>query len=285
MVAFASSLDQAGPMAQTAKDCGILLQAMAGFDNNDSTSCNTTVPNYLANLENNLAGKTIGCPKQFFNEDLDPGIHKVVNQALDEYKKLGCKIKTIDLPNSYLAIPVYYIIAPAECSSNLSRYDGVRFGYRYPDAKNLEELYKKSRSLSFGTEVKRRILIGTYVLSSGYYDAYYIKAQKARRLIADDFNQAFKEVDVIMAPTTPEVAFKFGEKSQDPVKMYLSDIYTASINLAGLPAISIPVGFNNNLPVGMQVIGNCWQEDKILNYAHKYQQVTNWHQQMPTDFN
>ena len=283
MVAFASSLDQAGPMAKTAKDCAMLLQHMAGVDPKDSTSTDLKVPNYLEKINNDLSGIKIGCPKQFFDNNLNSSIAELINNAITQYQKLGCIIKTIDLPNANLAIPAYYIIAPAECSSNLSRYDGVRFGYRYEQATNLDELYKKSRSIGFGTEVKRRILIGTYVLSSGYYDAYYIKAQKARRLIANDFKAAFKDVDVIIAPTAPETAFGFGEKSADPVKMYLSDIYTCNVNLAGLPAISIPVGFSNKLPVGMQVIGNYWQEDLILNCAHKYQQVTNWHSEIPPE--
>ncbi len=283
MVAFASSLDQAGPMAKTAKDCAMLLQHMAGIDPKDSTSTDLKVPDYLEKINNDLSGIKIGCPKQFFDNNLNSSIAELINNAITQYQKLGCTIKTIDLPNANLAIPAYYIIAPAECSSNLSRYDGVRFGYRYEQATNLDELYKKSRSIGFGTEVKRRILIGTYVLSSGYYDAYYIKAQKARRLIANDFKAAFKDVDVIIAPTAPETAFGFGEKSADPVKMYLSDIYTCNVNLAGLPAISIPVGFSNKLPVGMQVIGNYWQEDLILNCAHKYQQVTNWHSEIPPE--
>lgn len=281
MVAFASSLDQAGPMAITAKDCAILLQAMAGFDPNDSTCSNTTVPNYLSNIDNKLTNIKIGYPKKFFDNNLDPKIASLINDAIEQYKKLGCIIKEIDLPYMELAIPAYYIIAPAECSSNLARYDGIRFGYRYPDPKNLDDLYKKSRTLGFGDEVKRRILMGTYVLSSGYYDAYYIKAQKARRLIANSFKDAFKEIDLIIAPTTPETAFDIGSKAHNPIKMYLSDLYTCSINLAGLPAISIPIGFNNELPVGMQLIGNYWQESKILHASHKYQQQTNWHQQMP----
>ena len=283
MIAFASSLDQAGPMAKTAKDCAILLQHMAGLDLKDSTSTNNEVPNYLQHIDNDLSGIKIGYPKQFFSNNLNPAIAELVEQAINQYKKLGCTIKPIDLPHANLAIPAYYIIAPAECSSNLSRYDGVRYGYRYEKASNLDDLYKKSRSIGFGEEVKRRILIGTYVLSAGYYDAYYIKAQKARRLIADDFKAAFKDVDIIVAPTAPETAFGLGEKSADPVKMYLSDIYTCSINLAGLPAISIPVGFVNKLPIGMQLIGNYWQEATILNCAHKYQQNTDWHTKMPPE--
>lgn len=281
MIAFASSLDQAGPMAKTAKDCALLLQYMAGFDEKDSTSIDIEVPDYTKNIENSLSGLKIGYPKQFFDESLDPQIAKLINNAIEEYKKLGCIIKPIDLPNAKLAIPTYYIIAPAECSSNLARYDGVRFGYRYRNPNNLDELYKKSRGIGFGKEVKRRILIGTYVLSSGYYDAFYLKAQKVRHLIADDFINAFKDVDVILTPTTPELAFGFGEKSTDPVKMYLSDLYSCNVNLAGLPAISIPAGFVNKLPVGLQLIGNYWQESLILNCAHKYQQVTDWHKKIP----
>lgn len=281
LIAFASSLDQAGPMAKTAKDCALLLQYMAGFDAKDSTSIDIEVPNYTQNIDNNLAGLKIGYPQQFFDDSLDPQIAKLIHKAIEEYKKLGCIIKPINLPNAKLAIPTYYIVAPAECSSNLARYDGIRFGYRYNNPTNLDDLYKKSRGIGFGKEVKRRILIGTYVLSSGYYDAYYLKAQKIRHLIANDFSEAFKEVDLILTPTTPEIAFGFGEKSTDPVKMYLSDLYSCNVNLAGLPAISIPVGFTNKLPVGMQLIGNYWQESLILNCAHKYQQITDWHNKIP----
>lgn len=281
LIAFASSLDQAGPMAKTAKDCALLLQYMAGFDAKDSTSIDIDVPNYTQNIDNKLAGLKIGYPQQFFDDSLDPQIAKLIHKAIEEYKKLGCIIKPINLPNAKLAIPTYYIVAPAECSSNLARYDGIRFGYRYNNPTNLDDLYKKSRGIGFGKEVKRRILIGTYVLSSGYYDAYYLKAQKIRHLIANDFSEAFKEVDLILTPTTPEIAFGFGEKSTDPVKMYLSDLYSCNVNLAGLPAISIPVGFTNKLPVGMQLIGNYWQESLILNCAHKYQQITDWHNKIP----
>jgi aspartyl-tRNA(Asn)/glutamyl-tRNA(Gln) amidotransferase subunit A len=268
-------------MAKTAKDCALLLQYMAGFDAKDSTSIDIEVPNYTQNIDNNLAGLKIGYPQQFFDDSLDPQIAKLIHKAIEEYKKLGCIIKPINLPNAKLAIPTYYIVAPAECSSNLARYDGIRFGYRYNNPTNLDDLYKKSRGIGFGKEVKRRILIGTYVLSSGYYDAYYLKAQKIRHLIANDFSEAFKEVDLILTPTTPEIAFGFGEKSTDPVKMYLSDLYSCNVNLAGLPAISIPVGFTNKLPVGMQLIGNYWQESLILNCAHKYQQITDWHTKTP----
>ena len=281
MVAFASSLDQAGPIAKTAKDCALLLQHLAGFDPKDSTSTDLTVPDYTKAIDNNINGLKIGCPKQFFDDTLDPKIAELINKAIEQYQKLGCTIKTIDLPTAKLSIPTYYIIAPAECSSNLARYDGVRFGYRCDNPTNLDDLYKRSRGIGFGKEVKRRILIGTYVLSAGYYDAYYLKAQKIRHLMANDFKNAFKDVDLILTPTTPEVAFGFGEKSTDPVKMYLSDLYACGVNLAGLPAISIPAGFVNSLPVGMQLIGNYWQEALILNCAHKYQQVTDWHTKIP----
>lgn len=282
MIAFASSLDQAGPIAKTAKDCAILLQYMAGFDQKDSTSVDLAVPDYVNNIDNNISSLKIGCPKQFFeDEHLDPKIKELINQAVAEYKKLGCTIKFIDLPNANLSIPTYYVIAPAECSSNLARYDGVRFGYRCDNPKNLDDLYKRSRALGFGEEVKRRILTGTYVLSAGYYDAYYVKAQQVRHLISNDFKEAFKEVDLILTPTSPEIAFGFGEKSLDPIKMYLSDLYNCGVNLAGLPAMSIPAGFVNNLPVGLQLIGNYWQESLILNCAHKYQQITDWHTKIP----
>lgn len=281
MIAFASSLDQAGPMAKTAKDCALLLQYMAGFDPKDSTSAELEVPDYIKTINVNIAGLKIGCPRQFFDDNLDPKIATLINQAIKEYESLGCIIKTIDLPKVKLAMPTYYIIAPAECSSNLARYDGVRFGYRCDNPINLDDLYKRSRSIGFGEEVKRRILIGTYVLSAGYYDAYYLKAQKVRKLIADDFKTAFKEVDLILTPTAPEVAFGFGEKSADPIKMYLSDLFSCPVNLAGLPAISIPIGFSDKLPVGLQLIGNYWQEGLILNCAHKYQQKTDWHKKIP----
>lgn len=282
MVAFASSLDQAGPMAQTAEDCALLLQAMAGLDHKDSTSVAQPVPNYSTTLNQSLAGLKIGLPKEFFGEGLDPEIAIKTQEALQILERLGAKLQEISLPNTALAIPVYYIIAPAECSSNLSRFDGVRFGYRCEQPKNLEDLYKRSRGEGFGPEVQRRILIGTYVLSSGYYDAYYLKAQQVRQLIANDYKEAFKSVDVILGPTTPTPAFKFGEKSQDPVSMYLCDIYTISTNLAGLPGLSMPAGFVNHLPIGVQLIGNYFEEAKLLNVAHRYQQITDWHKKVPT---
>ena len=281
MIAFASSLDHGGMLAQTAHDCALLLQYMAGFDAKDSTSIDEPVPDYCASLNDSIKGLTIGLPQEFFNQQLDPKMAAVIEATIAQIEKLGAKTKPISLPNIHLSIPAYYVIAPAECSSNLARYDGVRFGHRASNPKDLEDLYKRSRSEGFGNEVKRRIMIGTYVLSAGYYDAYYLKAQKIRRIIANDFKQAFKEVDIILGPTTPEPAFKIGAKAADPISMYLSDIYTSGVNLAGLPAMSIPAGFVNNLPVGVQLISNYFTEAKLLNVAHQYQQATNWHQQIP----
>jgi len=284
MIAFASSLDQAGTMTQTAEDSAMMLNIMAGFDERDSTSLDKPVPDYTANLKDDLKGLQIGLPKEYFAEGLDNGVAKTVEAAIEEYKKLGAEIVEISLPNSGLSVPAYYVVAPAECSSNLSRFDGVRFGYRCEDPRDLEDLYKRSRGEGFGPEVKRRIMVGTYALSAGYYDAYYLKAQKIRRLISEDFKQAFTKVDVIMAPTTPTVAFNIGEKLDDPITMYLSDINTIAVNLAGLPGMSIPAGFSQNLPVGLQIIGNYFDESRLLNVAHKYQQITDWHTQMPESF-
>ncbi len=284
MIAFASSLDQGGPMARSAEDAAILLQTMAGFDKKDSTSVDRAVPNYSAGLNNSLEGLKIGLPKEFFSEDLNSDISATIETAVNEYRKMGAEIKEVSLPNMKLAIPAYYVIASAECSANLSRFDGVRFGYRCDNPANLDDLYTRSRGEAFGAEVKRRILMGTYALSAGYYDAYYIKAQKVRRLISDDFNKALSEVDVLMGPVSPSTAFTQGEKTGDPIEMYLADIYTIAINLAGLPAMSIPAGFVDNKPVGLQVIGNYFTEDRLLNIAHQYQQVTNWHQQTPKGF-
>lgn len=284
MIAFASSLDQGGPMTKTAEDAAIALNTMAGFDPHDSTSIDESVPDYTATLNNSIKGKTIGLPKEYFGEGLDPEVGKAVDAAIKELEKLGVSFKEITLPNTHLSVPAYYVIAPAECSSNLARYDGVRYGYQCQDPQNLEDLYKRSRSEGFGPEVKRRIMVGTYALSAGYYDAYYLKAQKVRRLIRNDFKEAFKDVDAIICPTAPTAAFKHGEKGKDPISMYLSDIYTIAVNLAGLPGISIPVGFNNKLPVGMQIIGNLFEEAAILNIAHQYQMTTDWHKQMPEGF-
>ncbi|MES2354685.1 MAG: Asp-tRNA(Asn)/Glu-tRNA(Gln) amidotransferase subunit GatA [Pseudomonadota bacterium] len=282
MIAFASSLDQAGPMAKSAEDLGLLLNVMAGFDERDSTSLDRPQEDYTRDLEKPLAGLRIGLPKEYFADGLDPEVRSVVDAAIDEYRRLGAQVKEIGLPNTRLGIPIYYVIAPAEASSNLSRFDGVRYGYRTPDYTDLANMYEKTRAEGFGTEVKRRILIGTYVLSHGYYDAYYLQAQKLRRLIARDFQAAFDEVDVVMGPTTPTTAFNFGTKSTDPVQMYLNDVYSVAANLAGLPGMSIPVGFDSKgRTVGLQIVGNYFAEAKMLNVAHQYQKVTDWHSQMP----
>jgi len=284
MIAYASSLDQGGPMAQTAEDAALMLQAMAGFDPKDSTSVDCAVPDYSADLNNSLAGLKIGLPKEFFDEALNSEMAATIEAAINEYKKMGAEIIEVSMPNLKLAIPAYYVIAPAECSANLSRLDGVRYGHRCENPVDLNDLYIRSRGEAFGTEVKRRILVGTYALSEGYYDAYYIKAQKIRRLISDDFNKALEQVDVIMGPVSPTPAFGIGEKTDDPIEMYLADIYTIAINLAGLPAMSVPAGFIDNKPVGLQIIGNYFDEAKLLNVAHQYQQVTDWHQQTPKGF-
>jgi len=284
MIAFASSLDQAGPIAHSAEDCAVLLQVMAGFDNKDSTSVNKPVPDYRTTLNDSIKGLRIGMPTEYFAEGLDGDVAKVIDAALRDYQKLGAELVEISLPNSHLAVPAYYVIAPAECSSNLSRFDGVRFGYRCAEPKDLADLYQRSRGEGFGEEVKRRIMIGTYALSAGYYDAYYLKAQKVRRLISDDFKRAFEKVDVIMGPTAPTVAFKLGERNADPITMYLCDIYTIAVNLAGLPGMSIPAGLSQQLPVGLQLIGNYFGEAKLLNIAHQYQQATDWHKQIPKGF-
>jgi aspartyl-tRNA(Asn)/glutamyl-tRNA(Gln) amidotransferase subunit A len=282
MIAYASSLDQAGPMTKTAQDAAIVLNAMAGFDEKDSTSAEQDVPDYTANLNDSIKGLTIGLPKEFFSEGLDDDVASQVMNAIKEFEAMGAVVKEISLPNSAYAIPTYYIVAPCECSSNLSRLDGVRYGYRCENPKDLEDLYSRSRSEGFGSEVKRRIMIGAYALSAGYYDAYYLKAQKTRHLISEDFKKAFHDVDVIMGPVSPTTAFDLGSV-KDPVSMYLADIYTLSANLAGLPAMSIPAGFSNKLPVGLQLIGNYWSESKLLNIAHQFQLQTDWHQQMPQE--
>ncbi len=284
MVAFASSLDQGGPMAKTAEDCALLLNVIAGFDEYDSTSSTQAVPDYTQQLNADISGLRIGIPKEYFGEGLAPEVLQTIHAALQEYERLGAKLIEINLPHAHLAVPAYYIVAPAECSSNLARFDGVRYGYRCENPQNLEDLYKRSRGEAFGAEVKRRIMIGTYALSAGYYDAYYLKAQKIRRLISQDFAAAFNKVDVIMGPTSPNIAFKLGEKVDDPLNMYLSDIYTIATNLAGLPGMSIPAGFINGMPVGLQIIGNYFNEDKLLNVAHRFQLATDWHSQMPQQF-
>ncbi len=282
MIAFASSLDQGGPMARSAEDLALLLNVMVGFDPRDSTSLQRDAEDYSRDLQKPLAGLRIGLPKEYFAAGMSKDVEIAIAKALDEYRKLGAKTVEVALPNTPLSIPVYYVLAPAEASSNLSRFDGVRYGYRAKSYSDLADMYRKTRAQGFGAEVKRRILIGTYVLSHGYYDAYYIKAQKLRRLIAQDFTEAYKQCDIIMGPTTPTVAFNLGEKSGDPIQMYLSDIYTSAANLTGLPAMSIPVGFGDkNRPVGLHIIGNYFREAQMLNVAHQYQQVTDWHLKSP----
>ena len=285
MIAFASSLDQAGPMTRSAEDAALLLNVMAGFDPRDSTSVDRPVPDYTSTLDHPLAGLRIGLPREYFGEGLGAEVAGAIEGAIDQYRKLGAQVVDVSLPNSSLAIPCYYVLAPAEASSNLARYDGVRYGYRAPEYEDLREMYSKSRAQGFGTEVKRRIMIGTYALSAGYYDAYYLKAQKLRRLISGDFDRAFEHCDVIMGPTAPSTAFEFGSKTDDPVAMYLSDIYTISVNLAGLPGMSIPAGLDSSRrPIGLQIIGRYFDEAKLLNIAHKFQQVTDWHLRVPEGY-
>ena len=284
MIAYASSLDQGGPLARTAEDCALMLGAMAGFDPQDSTSVDQPLDDYLAALDKPLSGLRIGLPKEYFGSGLDAKIADAVMAAVEELKKLGATVKEISLPNTQHAIPSYYVIAPAEASSNLSRFDGVRFGYRCENPVDLTDLYKRSRAEGFGDEVRRRIMVGTYALSAGYYDAYYLKAQRIRRLIKNDFVSAFEEVDVILSPTTPNLAWKLGEKNNDPVSAYLEDIYTITANLAGIPGLSMPAGFIDGLPVGVQLLAPYFQEGRLLNVAHQYQQVTEWHKQAPSGF-
>jgi aspartyl-tRNA(Asn)/glutamyl-tRNA(Gln) amidotransferase subunit A len=282
MIAFASSLDQGGPMARTAEDCALLLNVMAGFDPRDSTSLEREQEDYTRELDKPIAGLKIGLPREFFGEGLSGDTAKAVDEAIAQFKKLGAETVEVGLPNSKLSVAAYYVLAPAEASSNLSRFDGVRYGYRTPEYTDLLDMYQKTRAEGFGSEVKRRILIGTYVLSHGYYDAYYIQAQKLRRLIANDFVTAFGQCDLILGPTAPTTAFRLGEKSDDPVQMYLSDIYTIAVNLAGLPGMSLPCGFDaQGLPIGLQLIGNYFGEARMFNAAHQYQLSTDWHQRAP----
>ena len=281
MIAFASSLDQGGVLARTAEDAAILLANMSGHDPKDSTSLNIEVPDYPKEISNDISGLKIGLPKEFFEQEMSDYVRKSTEEAIEVYKDLGAEIEEISFPNIDLSLPVYYVLAPAECSANLSRYDGVRYGFRCEEPKNLEDLYMRTRSEGFGAEVKRRILIGTYALSAGYYDAYYLKAQKCRRLIANDFTEAFKSVDVILSPTTPGTSFKAGDKKNDPIDMYLQDIFTIPANLAGLPGISFPCGSYNGLPLGLQLVGNSLEEGKLLSAAHHFQEVTNWHKKSP----
>ena len=281
MIAFASSLDQGGVLARSAEDSAILLESMSGHDPKDSTSLNEDVPNFSENLDAPIKGMKIGLPKEFFERDLPQYVESSTREAIETYKDLGAEICEISLPNVDLSLPVYYIIAPAECSANLSRYDGVRYGYRCEDPKDIEDLYMRTREEGFGSEVKRRVLIGTYALSAGYYDAYYLKAQKCRRLVANDFTEAFNSVDLILSPTTPDTSFKAGEKSNDPIEMYLQDIFTIPANLAGLPGISFPCGNHDGLPLGVQLVGNSLKEAQLLNAAHQFQSVTDWHKKLP----
>lgn len=284
MIAFASSLDQGGPMAKSAEDLALLLNVMVGFDERDSTSLQRETEDYTRTLAQPIKPLRVGLPREFFSQGLRADVASAIEAAFAEYRKLGVTFVDISLPNSGLAIPVYYVLAPAEASSNLSRFDGVRYGYRAAEYRDLEDMYRKTRAEGFGAEVKRRILIGSYVLSHGYYDAYYLQAQKLRRLIANDFQEAFKQCDLIMGPTSPTVAFDIGEKNDDPIQMYLSDVYTCAASLSGLPGMSIPVGFGEkNRPAGLHIIGNYFQESRMLNVAHAYQQVTDWHQQAPAD--
>ncbi len=284
MVAFASSLDQGGVFARSAADCALMLESMAGFDRRDSTSVDRPVPRYGEALERPLKGLRIGLPRPYFGEGVNDVIRARIDSAVALYRDLGCTIQEVDLPHSELAVAAYYVVALAECSSNLSRFDGVRYGHRCKNPASLEDLYERSRSEGFGDEVVRRILVGTYALSAGYYDAYYLQAQKVRRLIAGDFEQAFEEVDLLLSPTTPTTAFSLGEKSQDPVSMYLSDVFTVAVSLAGLPAMSIPVGLDAGLPIGMQLIAPHFAETRLLNAAHAFQLASDWHLQRPEAF-
>lgn len=283
MIAFASSLDQAGVLTLSAEDAAIVLQAMAGFDERDSTSANESVPDYRAQLESSVHGRKIGVPREFLASGVTEGVRSALTAAIEQFSTLGCIIEETSLPALDLSVPTYYVVAPAEASSNLARYDGVRFGYRADRPVDLEDLYKRTRGEGFGSEVKRRILVGTFVLSHGYYDAYYLRAQRVRQQIAADFRKAFERYDFLIGPTTPSAAFKLGEKTADPVAMYLNDIFTIGVNLAGLPACSIPMGFDKSLPVGLQIIGNAFDEAGILALAHQYQQATDWHRRCPPE--
>jgi aspartyl-tRNA(Asn)/glutamyl-tRNA(Gln) amidotransferase subunit A len=284
IIAYASSFDQAGPLTRSAEDSAWMLNAMAGFDERDSTSLDREKTDYTAELDQSLKGLKVGVPAEYFGDGLDPEVEKVIKTAIAEVEKLGGEVVEVHLPNKDLAVPAYYVLAPAEASANLSRYDGVRFGYRCDQPQDIEDLYKRSRSEGFGEEVKRRIMVGAYALSAGYYDAYYLKAQKLRRMVRDDFTKAFESCDVIMGPVAPTSAFNIGEKSDDQVSMYLADLYTIPVNLAGLPALSVPAGFANNRPVGLHIVGPYFSEAKLLNIGHQFQQVTDWHKQMPAQY-
>ncbi len=284
MIAYASSFDQGGPMARSAEDNAWLLDAMAGFDERDSTSSELEKQDFSAELNNPIKGLKIGVPKEYFGKGLDPKVEKIIKGSIAELTKLGAEIIEVSLPNKDLSVPAYYVLAPAEASSNLSRFDSVRYGYRCENPQDLEDLYTRSRTEGFGAEVKRRIMVGAYALSAGYYDAYYLKAQKIRRIVRDDFSKAFEKCDVIVGPVAPEPAFNIGEKSNDPISMYLADLYTIPVNLAGMPAMSVPAGEVDGRPVGLHLIGNYHSEAKLLNVAHQYQQTTDWHKQMPAAY-
>jgi aspartyl-tRNA(Asn)/glutamyl-tRNA(Gln) amidotransferase subunit A len=281
MIAFASSLDQAGPLSKSAEDAALMMNAIAGHDARDSTCLDLPAEDFTAHLNEPLQGLRIGLPRDHFTKDLNPAVQDILHCAIKVLESLGASFKEVDLPNNHLSVPAYYVIAPAEASANLSRFDGVRFGYRCANPANLDDLYKRSRGEGFGDEVKRRIMVGTYALSAGYYDAYYIKAQKIRRLIKQDFDTAFKDVDLILGPTSPHTAFRLGEKNSDPVTMYLEDIYTIAVNLAGLPGMSLPAGILSGLPIGMQLVGPALSEARMLNVAHQFQQHTDWHLRRP----
>ena len=281
MIAFASSLDQGGVLTKTAEDAAYMLKTMSGHDPKDSTSLNIEVPDFVKEINKEIKGLRVGLPKQFFSMNLPEYVEQSINESLKVFEKLGVKIIDVDLPHIDLSLPIYYVIAPAECSANLSRYDGVKFGYRCEDPKNLEDLYMRTREEGFGTEVKRRILIGTYALSAGYYDAYYLKAQKCRRLVANDFKETFKSVDLILSPTAPDTSFALGAKTSDPVEMYKQDIFTIPANLAGLPGISVPCGQHHGLPLGLQLVSDNLEESKILRMAHHFQLNTDWHKSWP----
>jgi aspartyl-tRNA(Asn)/glutamyl-tRNA(Gln) amidotransferase subunit A len=284
MIAFASSLDQAGPLGRSAEDLALMMNVMAGFDARDSTSLEREKEDYTRLLGEKITGLKIGLPKEYFGDGIEPGVRKAIDEAVRWYESQGAKTVPVELPNAMLGVPVYYVIAPAEASSNLSRFDGTRYGHRAKEYTDLLDMYSRTRAEGFGAEVKRRILVGTYVLSHGYYDAYYLKAQKIRRLIAQDFAKAFERCDVVLGPTAPTTAFELGAKADDPVQMYLNDIFTIPAPLAGLPALSIPCGFDaKGLPVGLQLMGSYFSEAKLLGIAHRYQQATDWHRRVPTE--
>ena len=281
LVAFASSLDQIGPLTKDVTDCALVMNAIAGYDERDSTSSPHDVPDYMSSLTGNVKGLRLGVPREYFVEGMQPGVESVIRKAISELEKLGVHIEEVSLPHTKYALAVYYIIAPSEASANLARYDGVKYGFSYPDSDSMWDQMQKTRQFGFGPEVKRRIMLGTYALSSGYYDAYYLKAQKVRTIIRQEFDTVFTKVDALITPTSPTISFKMGEKTDNPVQMYLSDVCTLPINIAGVPAISIPAGFSEGLPAGMQIIGKPFSEETLFRVSHAYQQVTDWHKQKP----